>query len=56
MAVIEERKAQDGSKTYRVKVRKKGYPDQTATFTRKTDAKNWAQDIESAIREGRHFS
>ena len=56
MAVIEERKAADGSKTFRVKIRKKGYPEQTATFERKTDAKNWAQDVESSIREGRYFS
>ncbi len=55
MASIEERTAPDGSKAYRVKVRLKGHPPQTATFARKTDAKRWAQDTESAIREGRHF-
>ena len=26
-----------------------------ATFRRKTDAQRWAQSIEAAIREGRHF-
>ncbi len=36
-------------------VRLKGYPAQRATFKRKTDAKKWVQDTESAIREGRHF-
>ena len=55
MATIEERMDSDGKANYRVKVRLKGYPQQTATFTRKTDAKNWAQDTESAIRDGRHF-
>lgn len=55
MAYIQERKNQDGQTNYRVQVRLKGYPTQTATFARKTDAKIWAQQIESAIREGRHF-
>lgn len=54
MATIEERESSKGI-TYRVKVRLKGYPTQTATFDRKTDARKWIQDTESAIREGRHF-
>lgn len=55
MASIEKRITQDGKTSYRVKVRLKGYPTQTATFHRLTDAKKWIQDTESAIREGRHF-
>lgn len=55
MATIQERENQDGKITYRVQVRLKGYPPQTATFLRKTDAKKWAQQTESAIRDGRHF-
>ena len=55
MASLEERKSKDGKITYRVKIRLKGYPTQTATFERKTDAKKWVQQTESAIREGRHF-
>lgn len=55
MAVIQERKQVDGSITYRVLVRLKGFPTQSASFTRKTDAKKWAAQTESAIREGRHF-
>jgi len=55
MAAIEERTDKDGSVSYRVKVRLKGYPTQSATFARKTDAKRWAASTESAIREGRHF-
>ena len=55
MATITERKGKDGKNVYRVQVRMKGHPVETATFPRKTDAKKWAQDIESAIRDGRHF-
>ncbi|MGH1397829.1 MAG: tyrosine-type recombinase/integrase [Alphaproteobacteria bacterium] len=55
MATIEQRKTEDGKTTYRVKVRLKGHPAQSATFDRKSDAKKWAAATESAIREGRHF-
>lgn len=55
MASIEKRVTDNGKVSYRVKVRLKGYPTQTASFDRITDAKKWAQHTESAIREGRHF-
>lgn len=55
MATIEKRTNAKGESTFRVKVRLKGYPIQTATFERLTDAKKWVQDTESAIREGRYF-
>lgn len=55
MASIEKRTTDSGETSYRVKIRLKGYPTQTATFKRLTDAKKWTQDTESAIREGRHF-
>jgi integrase len=55
MATIEKRTTDTGETSYRVKIRLKGYPAQTATFKRLTDAKKWTQDTESAIREGRHF-
>ena len=55
MANIEKRQNNDGSVAYRVRVRLKGYPTQTATFARLTDAKRWEQQTEAAIREGRHF-
>lgn len=56
MASIEKRTAQDGTVSFRVKVRLKGQPSQSASFTRLTDAKKWAAATESAIREGRHFT
>jgi integrase len=40
---------------YRVQVRLRGAPPLTACFQSKTDAKKWAAQIESAIREGRYF-
>lgn len=54
MATIEKRTTNSAT-SYRAKVRLKGYPTQSATFVRLTDAKKWVQDTESAIREGRHF-
>ena len=55
MAYFEERKTNDGRTRYRVLVRLKGHPPQSATFERKTDAKRWALQTEAAIRDGRHF-
>jgi len=55
MATIETRAALDGKKKFRVKVRLHGYPVQTATFDRLTDARKWIQLTESSIIEGRHF-
>ena len=55
MATIQARTTAAGKTTYRVMIRLRGYPPQTATFERKTDARRWVQQTESAIREGRHF-
>ena len=55
MATIRQRTRQDGSIVYQTQVRLKGHPLQTATFKRKTDARKWAEDTQSAIRDGRHF-
>ena len=55
MASIEKRKSKNGEVTYRVKVRMKGFLDQTATFPRLTDARKWAESTQSGIREGRYF-
>jgi hypothetical protein len=55
MPTIEKRTKSDGKEVYRVKVRRRGYSTQTATFSRLTDARKWAQRTEAAIEEGRHF-
>ncbi len=55
MATIEKRIDQAGKSSYRVKNRLKGYPLESASFDRLTDAKKWAQLTEAAIKEGRHF-
>lgn len=63
MATIEKRTIQTTDRNgnqkvatrYRVKIRLKGYPPETATFDRITDAKEWAAKIESEIKAGRYF-
>lgn len=55
MANIEKRTSSDGKLSYRVLIRLKGHPSQSATFERLTDAKDWAKNTESAIKERRHF-
>ncbi len=41
--------------SYRAQVRVKGRPAQSETFPNRKEAQQWAQSIETAIREGRHF-
>ena len=55
MASIVKRTAQDGSVSYRVQVRIKGFPSQSATFARLTDAKRWEKETEVAIHDGKYF-
>ena len=52
MASIQKRVSKDGKVSYRAQVRLRGQPPQTATFTRKTDARNWANRLVSNIRDG----
>ncbi len=54
MATIETRTGKDGKTTYRARIRVWGHPERTATFTRKTDAKDWAARTESDLKRGRH--
>ncbi len=55
MPTIETRNNADGTISYRAKVRLKGFPVQTATFERKTDAKEWAKKTETDIKDGKYF-
>jgi integrase len=55
MAFIRERETRKGEKRYMALVRLAGHAPQTKTFRRKTDAKEWAAQIEVAIRDGRDF-
>jgi hypothetical protein len=55
MATIEARHHGDGSKSYRVKIRLRGVQE-SETFDRKTDAKEWAARRETEIRQGLRFA
>jgi len=55
VATIEKRTAEDGTTSYRVKVRIKGHPVATATCPRLTDARRLPSQTEAAIREWRYF-
>lgn len=55
MANIRTRTDKNGKTYHTVQIRLKGYPPQTASFDRLTDARKWAASIESALRENRHF-
>ena len=41
--------------SYRVQIRLRGHPSQSATFRTRKHAERWAHSVESAILEGRHF-
>lgn len=56
MANIEKRISSDGKTSYRVKIRIKGYPVQTATFDKLTLAKDWVARTETKIKDGKYFS
>lgn len=55
MATFQERKCDSGETHYRVVIRRKGAPQQSATFRRLTDARKWARRVESEIEEGKYF-
>lgn len=55
MATVEKRVSNDGSITYRARIRILGHPERTATFTRKTDADLWARSTESDLKRGRYI-
>lgn len=51
MAMFEKRERKDGTR-YRAKVRIRGFPMVEKTFDKLSDAKIWAQQIETSIRKG----
>ena len=53
-ATIDDRKGRDGTTTYRARVRVLGFPPHTATFARKSDARQWARQPKADLRRGRH--
>lgn len=55
MAVIEKRKLNDGTLSYRVKIRIKGCAPQSASFAKISDAKEWATNTEADLRRGLKF-
>lgn len=56
MASIEKRISSSGETSYRVKIRLKGYPTQTATFTKLSLAKEWVARTEIKIKDGKYIS
>ena len=56
MATIERRTGRDGQLVYRIKIRRKGHPPQTATFAKLSEARKWAQVTEGAVLTDRHFT
>ena len=55
MAIIERRRSQNGTISYRVKVQTKGQPSRSATFTKYQDARAWSQRQEAQAQERRYF-
>lgn len=55
MATIQKRKNDDGTTSYRVMIRLKGFPSTSATFNRLTDAREWGTKTETEMKAGRYF-
>lgn len=55
MGTIREITKRDGSKSFHAEIRLRGYPPQRDSFRTKGLAKEWIQDTESALRDGRHI-
>ena len=55
MAYIREAKKNNGQKVYYARVRVKGYKEISATFDRLTDARIWANRIESDMKTGKYI-
>lgn len=55
MATINQHYAKDGTLSYRVRVRMKGQPLQTVSFSTLRDAQKWVKLREGEMLAGRHF-
>jgi integrase len=55
MAQIIERTRKNGKKSFLVRIRMRGEPEATASFDRLSDARIWAQQIETEMRDGRYI-
>lgn len=55
MGSIREVPRKDGTTSFHAEVRLRGCQPQRASFRTRTLAKKWIQDVESGIRDGRHF-
>lgn len=55
MATIERRVAKDSTLSFRVKIRRAGFPLLTATFARLSEARAWARQEEGRVVERRYF-
>ncbi len=55
MANIQKRIGNDGKASFRVQIRLKGFPPESVSFERITDAKEWAKKTEAEMKAGRHF-
>lgn len=55
MHEIRKRQKKDGTFSYTARVRVKGYPSMSATFSKKSDANLWIQENESKIKLGRYI-
>ncbi|MDA8120877.1 MAG: site-specific integrase [Gammaproteobacteria bacterium] len=52
MATFVQRKGPGGKKVWQVKIRRRGYPPQSATFDAKTRAEGWARQVEGEMDRG----
>ena len=55
MHEIRKRQKKDGTFSYTARIRVKGYPSMSATFSKKSDANLWIQENESKIKLGRYI-
>ena len=54
MATVEKRHV-NGKLAYRARVRLRGFPEQTATFSRADEAKRWIQSTEVNLKSGKYL-